>query len=147
MNLQKTYTVEQIMEQAQVFASSWALVGGPFDAGDQLEAAELEKDLLAAMLTHAAGETESRIVRRVEKWPADKYDDRQRAWLGYYEQETGFEPVMEDYEEGAQAFVDAAEWNVKWFEDWSSDALSHVSGNTIPGSDFDLAMMTKEGEA
>ena len=53
MSQQKTYTVEQIMEQAQVFASAWALVGGPFDAGDQLEAAELEKDMLAAMLAHS----------------------------------------------------------------------------------------------
>lgn len=53
MSQQMTYTVEQIMEQAQVFASAWALVGGPFDAGDQLEAAELEKDLLGAMVAHA----------------------------------------------------------------------------------------------
>lgn len=53
MNRQMTYTVEQIMEQAQVFASAWALVGGPFDAGDQLEAAEFEKDLLTAMVAHA----------------------------------------------------------------------------------------------
>lgn len=53
MNRQMTYTVEQIMQQAQVFASAWALVGGPLDAGDQLEAAELEKDLLGAMVAHA----------------------------------------------------------------------------------------------
>lgn len=50
---QTTYTTEQIMEQAQVFASAWSLVGGQFDAGDQLEAAELEKDMLAAMLAHS----------------------------------------------------------------------------------------------
>lgn len=53
MNQPMTYSVEQIMEQAQVFASAWALVGSPFDAGDQLEAAELEKDLLTAMVVHA----------------------------------------------------------------------------------------------
>ena len=28
------------MEQAQVFASSWSMVGGPFAADDQLERAE-----------------------------------------------------------------------------------------------------------
>lgn len=50
---QITYTTEQIMEQAQVFASAWALVGGPLDAGDQLEAAKLERDVLAAMLAHS----------------------------------------------------------------------------------------------
>lgn len=53
MSQHRTYTAEQIMEQAQVFASAWALVGGPFDDGDQLEAAELERDVLAAMLVHS----------------------------------------------------------------------------------------------
>lgn len=47
---QTTYTTEQIMEQAQVFASAWSLVGGPFDSGDGLERAEQEKDELAAMV-------------------------------------------------------------------------------------------------
>lgn len=36
-------TVKAIMEQAQVFASSWSMVGGPFAAEDQLERAEDEK--------------------------------------------------------------------------------------------------------
>ncbi|MNF18705.1 hypothetical protein D3C80_2229540 [compost metagenome] len=55
MNRQKTYTVEQIMEQAQVFASVWALVEGPFDVDyeEELEAAQREKDLLTAMVSHA----------------------------------------------------------------------------------------------
>lgn len=34
---------EQIMSQAQVFASAWALVGGRFDNGDMLETANEEK--------------------------------------------------------------------------------------------------------
>lgn len=36
-------TVKAIMEQAQVFASSWSMVGGPFAANDQLERAQDEK--------------------------------------------------------------------------------------------------------
>ncbi len=36
-------TVKAIMEQAQVFASSWSMVGGPFAADDQHERAEDEK--------------------------------------------------------------------------------------------------------
>ena len=36
-------TVKAIMEQAQAFASSWSMVGGPFAADDQLERAEDEK--------------------------------------------------------------------------------------------------------
>lgn len=41
-----------IMEQAQVFASAWALVGGPFDSGNALECAEQAKEELRAMLSH-----------------------------------------------------------------------------------------------
>lgn len=41
-----------IMEQAQVFASAWALVGGPFDSGNALECAEQAKAELRAMLSH-----------------------------------------------------------------------------------------------
>ncbi|MEK6290817.1 MAG: hypothetical protein V4793_05400 [Paraburkholderia tropica] len=45
--------VEKIMEQVQVFASAWSLVGGPFDSGNGLEAAEQEKAKLRAMLDAA----------------------------------------------------------------------------------------------
>jgi hypothetical protein len=47
---QQSTRVEQIMEQAQVFASAWSLVGGPFDTGDGLERAEEEKERLRALL-------------------------------------------------------------------------------------------------
>lgn len=42
-----------IMEQAQVFASSWSMVGGPFAAADQLERAEEEKEELKKLITGA----------------------------------------------------------------------------------------------
>jgi len=45
-----TITIEKIMEQAQVFASAWSLVGGPFAQGDQLQLAEEEKERLEEML-------------------------------------------------------------------------------------------------
>lgn len=41
--------VEKLMEQAQVFASAWSLVGSGLDSGDQLEQAEEEKDALRKM--------------------------------------------------------------------------------------------------
>ncbi|MBV7478252.1 hypothetical protein [Pseudomonas sp. PDM31] len=46
-------TVKAIMEQAQVFASSWSMVGGPFAADDQLERAEGEKLELKKLVTGA----------------------------------------------------------------------------------------------
>jgi ethanolamine utilization protein EutA (predicted chaperonin) len=43
--------VASIMEQAQVFASSWSMVGGPFAADNQLELAEEEKAELEKLVT------------------------------------------------------------------------------------------------
>jgi hypothetical protein len=40
MSIENTISVDSIMSQAQVFASAWSLVGGPFDHGDALENAE-----------------------------------------------------------------------------------------------------------
>jgi hypothetical protein len=45
--------IKAIMEQAQVFASSWSMVGGPFAADDQLERAEGEKAELKKLVTGA----------------------------------------------------------------------------------------------
>jgi hypothetical protein len=42
--------VNAIMEQAQVFASAWSLVGGRFDFGGGLQVAEQEKTNLRALL-------------------------------------------------------------------------------------------------
>ena len=41
-----------IMEQAQVFASGWSLVGGRFDDGNALEFADRAKEELRSMLNH-----------------------------------------------------------------------------------------------
>ena len=60
-------TIEQIMDQAQVYASAWSMVGGPFDQGNQLEQAELEKLVLLEMVTafedeaHTAGAQEAQL--------------------------------------------------------------------------------------
>ena len=43
-------STEKIMEQAQVFASAWSVVGGPFDGGDAMEVATQEKDELRRMV-------------------------------------------------------------------------------------------------
>lgn len=48
--------VDAIMEQAQVFASAWSLVGGMFDFGDGMENAEQEKVNLRTMLEAAPKE-------------------------------------------------------------------------------------------
>ncbi|WP_205194978.1 hypothetical protein [Burkholderia sp. Ax-1719] len=49
--------VDEIMEQAQVFASAWSLVGGRFDFGNGLQNAQQEKANLRALIAkHAAAD-------------------------------------------------------------------------------------------
>ncbi len=48
-------SISSVMEQAQIFASAWALFGGPFDNGDALEHAEEAKEELRAMLHSFVG--------------------------------------------------------------------------------------------
>jgi hypothetical protein len=43
-------TIAMLMEQVQVYASAWSLVGGQFDQGNQLQVANDEKDRLEDML-------------------------------------------------------------------------------------------------
>ena len=60
-------TIEKIMEQAQVYASAWSLVGGPFDNGNLLQQAEDEKLFLQELLVafedeaHTAGAKEAQL--------------------------------------------------------------------------------------
>lgn len=46
-------TIKAIMDQAQVFASSWSMVGGLFAAEDQLDRANEEKAELQKLVTGA----------------------------------------------------------------------------------------------
>ncbi|MGE8636994.1 MAG: hypothetical protein ACN6PR_00020 [Achromobacter sp.] len=48
--------IEATMEQAQVFASAWAFLGGPFDNGSGLEQAERERSNLRALLSKLRAE-------------------------------------------------------------------------------------------
>lgn len=76
-------TIEQIMEQAQVYASAWSMVGGPFDQGNQLVRAHEEKQLLEEMLVafedeaHTAGAQEAQLdlAKPLIQWHQSKVTD------------------------------------------------------------------------
>lgn len=58
-----------VMAQAQVYASTWAIVGSRFDAGDGLELAEQEKTILADMVRRLGAritELESQLEQRFD---------------------------------------------------------------------------------
>ena len=61
----------------------------------------------------------------------------ERAWCKRYEKETTFEPLMDDFLAGNETFLEAARASVRWFEDWSRDALLNISRD-IPGADEEL---------
>ena len=51
-----TKQIDKIMEQAQVFASAWSLVGGRFDGGNAMDDAEVAKNELRQMVAEALAE-------------------------------------------------------------------------------------------
>lgn len=51
----------------------------------------------------------------------------QRKWCKKYKSETTFEPLIDNFLEGHETFEEAARNSIKWFEDWSGDALLIVS--------------------
>ncbi len=53
-NKDASEAVNQVMEQAQVFASTWSLVGGRFDSGSCMEDAESAKEELRTMVESLA---------------------------------------------------------------------------------------------
>lgn len=57
-----TISIDAVMEQAQVFASAWALVDGPFDNGNALENAEEAKAELREMLEDFFSNTDLKII-------------------------------------------------------------------------------------
>lgn len=54
-------TIEKLMEHAQCFASTSALVGTPFDSGHMQEQAETEKALLQEMLEEFESDASARL--------------------------------------------------------------------------------------
>lgn len=59
-------TTDKIMEQAQEFASTWALVGGRFDNGDMFTDAEQAKCELRSMVEAALAGSSSEPPRTVK---------------------------------------------------------------------------------
>lgn len=82
-----------------------------------------------------------------ERWAPPKYDAQQREWCVAYEAETGFDPMMDDYEAGLQTFAEAAVSSLRWYEDHTSDAHLRISSKTIPGSRYDIARTQHEDKA
>ncbi|WP_236233237.1 host nuclease inhibitor protein [Pseudomonas tohonis] len=66
-----TISIETIMEQAQVYASAWSLVGSRFDNGGRLEQCEEEKRALRAMLEEFLSEPNNIAIGLVQ-WHKDK---------------------------------------------------------------------------
>lgn len=55
------------------------------------------------------------------------YTKEQRHWCRNYQEQTGFEPLMSDFEHGNESFKEAAKTSVDWFENWASDALLFIT--------------------
>lgn len=69
-------SIETLMEQAQVFASAWSLVGGPFDSGNALENAEDAKEELREMLEQFCSRFELKeIAEGLIQWHTNRMNN------------------------------------------------------------------------
>ena len=59
--------------------------------------------------------------------------NEQRAWCKNYQEQTTFEPLMDDFLHGNETFVKAAKDSIRWFEDLSADTMRQI--DRIPGAD------------
>ena len=76
-------STEKIMEQAQVFASAWSVVGGPFDGGDAMEVATQEKDELRRMVAELVEERDA-LAAKLKDAEHDR-DEFRRVMNGFAE--------------------------------------------------------------
>ncbi|MCI5068454.1 hypothetical protein [Acidovorax sp.] len=100
---------------------------------------ELRAEMGELIRTAYAPEAYSVPEDATSRWAAPKYDSQQREWCIAYEAETGFDPMMDDYEAGLQTFAEAAVASLRWYEDHTSDAHLRISSKTIPGGSYDAA--------
>jgi len=88
-------STEKIMEQAQVFASAWSVVGGPFDGGDAMEVAAQDKAELKRMVGVLAAERDA-LVAKLKDAEHDR-DEFRRVMNGFAEKMAeleGQEPAL-----------------------------------------------------
>lgn len=56
----------------------------------------------------------------------------QRAWLEWYEKETGIEPMHQDeFDGGEMTWAELVRSNVRWFRDWSTALLSRLEDQLL----------------
>lgn len=77
---ERTELIDKVMEQAQVFASSWALVGSRFDRGDEIDNANEQKADLRKMVADMLA-ADAQQVADVNAQLAKLLGERQRAAL------------------------------------------------------------------
>ncbi|MFU5001894.1 dATP/dGTP pyrophosphohydrolase domain-containing protein [Pseudomonas paraeruginosa] len=81
MSAENSDSINAAMSQAQVFASAWALVGGPFDSGDAMAHANEAKQELHDMLKvlHGAGFSFEQHLHRQRRFSERTFGPGSRA--------------------------------------------------------------------
>lgn len=98
-------TVDEIMEQAQVFASTWSLVGGRFDDGDLLNIANDAKAELREMV-EAALNAQAAHVAELERQLAEAKKDSEQSGTALKAAKRLFDEALPKFNWGA-SFLDA----------------------------------------
>ena len=74
--------LQEIMSQAQVFASAWSLVGGRFDGGNAMDEAEVAKNELYQMVAEALAQPQQEPVAWANPNDLQNFDMKVRTNAG-----------------------------------------------------------------
>jgi hypothetical protein len=80
----------------------------------------------------------ARAAYQERDYPETLYRPKQREWCEKFERETGFEPMLDEYESGEKTFPEIAKFDIEWYESHSSDVFLQVSDD-VPGHDLEDA--------
>lgn len=68
------------------------------------------------------------------KMSESRYTTEQRAWCKTYRCETGFAPMMDQFERGEETFREAATRSIRWYEAHTSDVHLRIQ-KALPSLD------------
>ena len=83
-------------------------------------------------------QTHNTRVLEPSRWDGPCYSAAETGWCKMYEQITGFEPLMDDFEQAMAEFATSARNSIDWYENHTTDCLNKVCSMPIPGIQQEL---------
>lgn len=68
----------------------------------------------------------SATARKGDGMAKRKFTKKQSEWCKFYQRQTSFEPLMDDYLAGNESFAQAAAGSIEWFSDYANETRRNL---------------------